>query len=268
MFHRKLWLAISLICFATVAQDTVRLTNGEWAPYLSQHLNHYGFASHVVSEAFAAVDVKVEYDFFPWARAHSYARRGYGANQKWHGSLVWLKSAKRKQYFVYSQPVIFDQEVLFFRKDSPINWHTIDDLKGLTIGAVQHVYMPLLEQAEKSGIVNLEKVGDYPIQVERILHKRVDAISINKEVGLYYLRTQLPPEQQALITYSPNAVQSHQYYLVLNKKDDRNIERIELFNKGLAIIKQNGRYQQMLEGLENGYYDKPLPKHNKTPEFD
>ena len=48
-------------------QDTIRLTNGEWQPYLSQDVAHHGFASHVVTEAFAQVGVDVEFGFFPWA---------------------------------------------------------------------------------------------------------------------------------------------------------------------------------------------------------
>ena len=34
---------------------TIRLTNGEWQPYLSKDVPHHGFASHVVTEAFAQV---------------------------------------------------------------------------------------------------------------------------------------------------------------------------------------------------------------------
>ena len=37
------------------ASEEIRLTSGEWAPYLSEHLPHFGFASHVVKEACVAL---------------------------------------------------------------------------------------------------------------------------------------------------------------------------------------------------------------------
>ncbi len=58
-------------CGVTAAQTSkvIRLTNGEWQPYLSEDTPHHGFASHIVTEAFALVGVEVEYGFFPWSRA-------------------------------------------------------------------------------------------------------------------------------------------------------------------------------------------------------
>ncbi len=56
-------------CGVAAAQTskTIRLTNG-WQPYLSKDVPHHGFASHIVTEAFALVGVEVEYGFFPWKR--------------------------------------------------------------------------------------------------------------------------------------------------------------------------------------------------------
>ncbi len=67
------------------------------APYLSAELPHYGFASHLVEEAFAAVDIDVEYGFFPWQRSYNYAREGKDPDGgRWHGTLVWVPTEERK----------------------------------------------------------------------------------------------------------------------------------------------------------------------------
>ena len=50
-------------------RDTIRLTNGDWQPFMSKNGPHHGIASHVVTEAFALVGVEVEYGFFPWKRS-------------------------------------------------------------------------------------------------------------------------------------------------------------------------------------------------------
>ncbi len=44
-------------------QETIRLTNGEYQPTLSENVPHYGFATHIVTEAFALVGFDVEYGF-------------------------------------------------------------------------------------------------------------------------------------------------------------------------------------------------------------
>ncbi|MEE9297196.1 MAG: amino acid ABC transporter substrate-binding protein, partial [Phycisphaerae bacterium] len=76
------WLVASWIlilgCGVAAAQTskTIRLTNGEWQPYLSKDSPHHGFASHIVTEAFALVGVEVEYGFFPWKRSFKLAKEG------------------------------------------------------------------------------------------------------------------------------------------------------------------------------------------------
>ena len=81
--------------------DTIRLTNGEWPPYLSEHLEHYGVVSRIVTEAFALEGVKVEYGFFPWKQAYELAESG-----EWDGSLIWLRTPEREQYFYFSEPIL------------------------------------------------------------------------------------------------------------------------------------------------------------------
>lgn len=56
------------------AQETIRITNGEWEPFLSQHSPHYGINSHIVSEAFRLEGIQVKWGFFPWKRAFIEAR--------------------------------------------------------------------------------------------------------------------------------------------------------------------------------------------------
>ncbi|MBF0233705.1 MAG: hypothetical protein HQK65_11810 [Desulfamplus sp.] len=68
------------------AKEIIRLTNGEWPPYLHKELKYYGVASRIVTEAFALEGITVEYDFFPWGRAYEYAKSG-----EWNGSLIRRK---------------------------------------------------------------------------------------------------------------------------------------------------------------------------------
>ena len=50
---------------------TIRIANGEWGPYLSEYSHEYGLASHIISEAFKSVKVKIEWGFSPGNEATS-----------------------------------------------------------------------------------------------------------------------------------------------------------------------------------------------------
>ena len=87
---------------------TIRLTNGEWQPFLSEHVPHYGFASHIITEAFALVGVEVEYGFFPWKRSMKLARDG-----TWDGTAVWFDTEERRENMFLTDPVVSSAMAFF-----------------------------------------------------------------------------------------------------------------------------------------------------------
>ncbi len=93
------WVLI-IGCRVAVAQTskTIRLTNGEWQPYLSKDTPHHGFVSHIVTEAYALVGV--EYGFFPWKRSMKLAREG-----TWDGTAARADTEDRRQEFFLTDPV-------------------------------------------------------------------------------------------------------------------------------------------------------------------
>jgi polar amino acid transport system substrate-binding protein len=235
----------------------IRLTNGYWPPYLSEVNPNNGFASHIVTEAYAAVGVTVTYGFFPWTRAFEYARVGKGSDEIWHGSVVWVYTEERAHDFHYTDVVISDDEVLFYLKSSPLEWESVYDLKGMHIGGTLNTVYPLFEAAEKERILKIQRAGNYDDLFKRLLKKRIDAVPHVISVGKYILRTSLTPEEQAQITFSPTVIQKREYHVILSKKHEENKRFARLFNEGLQKIKENGTYNKLLEELNRGAYDKP-----------
>src|SRR5262245_16105332 len=117
---RVLLLALCLLCHGLAAAQEVRLTNGEWAPYLGTKLPHQGVASRIVKEAFALEGVEVRWEFYPWARSLHLAERGERA-----GTAVWLRSPEREKTFFVSDPVIESSYYFFHRKDHPLDWKQV-----------------------------------------------------------------------------------------------------------------------------------------------
>jgi len=246
-----IWI-ILLPCSQTMAIERVRLTNGEWAPYLSERLPHGGAASHIVKEAFAAVGIETQYGFFPWKRSYKLARDG-----KWDGTLVWVRTPDRAEDFYYTDVVIAEVEYLFHLKEKRLHWKNIEDLKGLSIGATLHTVYPPIERAEAHGLLRIERAGNYDNLYRRLLNHRIDAIPQVSQVGKYYLRTTLSPEDRDKITYATTVLQERRYHVILSKVPNGNKALIPLFNKGLEIIRSNGTYDTILKELDRGAYDTP-----------
>lgn len=244
---------LGLISRTGVANENICLSNGEWAPYLSKKLPHYGAASHIVEKAFAAVGITVEYQFFPWKRSYRNALDGVC-----NGTLVWVYTPERARNFYYSDVVITDVEYLFHLKDTPLQWKSVDDLQGLTIGATLHTVYPTLEEAAEGNILRIERGGNYDNLYRRLLKKRIDAVPQVAEVGKYYLRTSLTVAEQAQVTYSDTILQTRKYHLILSKKVDANIRYLELFNQGLKTIRANGTYKGIIGALQRGEYDRKV----------
>lgn len=241
----------AILCAQASAQDTIRLTNGEWAPYLSETLPHFGAASHIVAEAFAAVGVRTQYGFYPWKRSYKLAREG-----KWNGTLVWVYTRERAKDFYYTDVVITDFEYLFHLKTKDLTWNKIDDLKGITIGATLHTVYPPLEKAAAAGILKIERAGNYDNLYRRLLNHRIDAIPQVSQVGKYYQRTTLSPAERNRITHAGTILQERNYHLILSKRAENSQQFIALFNKGLAIIRKNGKYEKIIRALNRGAYDR------------
>ncbi len=91
---------IIFLSFSTssFAGKTIRITNGEQEPYLSEYVPHYGLYSHIVSEAFKLEGITIKWGFFSWVRALKIAEQG----KKWDASAVWWPSEENKKEFMVS----------------------------------------------------------------------------------------------------------------------------------------------------------------------
>jgi len=261
----KLLLTLSIIFSCSMslfAKEVIRLTNGEWEPFLSQYLPHYGMASHIVTDAFALVDVEVEYGWFPWKRAFQLAKKG----KKWDGSVVWGKNAERVKDFWYPKEGVYDAlgNVFFHRKDMKFDWNTIDDLKKYKIGLTsQYAYLGLKEFIEPNKL-QVQWVKSDEINFKKLSKGRIDLFPAGPVEGMEQLRNTLSPEKADLITYHQNSInKSVPMYIIFSQNVEKNKRLMILWNKGIRLLKESGRYQQYLDDVIKGKYKGKKEKLNK-----
>ena len=247
-----LCLAIAMIQSAS-AGETVRLTNGEWQPYLSEHVPHYGMSSHIITEAFALVDVEVEFGFFPWKRSYELAKKG----EKWNGSAVWYYSDERARNFYYTDPVTQAELAFFHLKDTSFDWETIGDLKGIRIGAtLEYHYGAEFHDAVEAGVIRADFVATDELNLKKLLKGRIDVFPGEVVVTYAQIRDTFTEEDAMRFEHHPKLIRSAQLHLILAKANPDSERLVELFDKGLRQLKESGRYDEIVADGIAGKYSK------------
>ncbi|WP_250657869.1 substrate-binding periplasmic protein [Alkalimarinus coralli] len=240
-----LLLYIAISPFYSNANETITITNGEWPPYLSQSIDHNGYVSHIVSDAFKLKSINVKYLFRPWKRAITEAKNG-AAN----GSIVWSVTEDRIKDFLFSDPVIIGKSVLFHLKEKPISWNSFEDLAQYKIGGTLG-YEYRFEHAKK---VTIERVASDSVNFRKLLSGRIDIFPSDKEAGYLILNKQFSVDDITKITYHPVAYDETSYSLMLSKKHPDSVRLLKVFNEGLQALRASGKYQQIIAAQQSGKY--------------
>lgn len=247
--HIFILLLMFSICLTVKATETIRLTTGEWPPYLSEELKHYGFVSHIVKEAFELEGIKVEYIFRPWKRAYKDALVG-----KYDGSVVWSKNPERERSFYYSDVVVTGQSVFFHLKSYSFDWQGPEDLVGLNIGGTLGYKYDLLETLEEKGKIKIHRVATDQQNYGMLLLERIDIFQQDLDAGYDWLQDNLLKSEIARFTHHPKAIVNDNYHLILSRNLPENERLITLFNRGLKRLKESGKYQQYISDSRQGLY--------------
>lgn len=247
---RLLTLLIPLLLVLSVqlparGAEIVRLTNGEWPPYQSPDLPHYGAASWLAQRAFELEGYEVKYGFFPWSRAYYMAETG-----QYDGSLIWSYSKERAKKFLYSEPFIHTNTVFFYNRENPLKWDDWADLKGKVIGATTgYYYGEAFAQAEAAGLFTVDRVSSDELNLKKLIAGRLDAFPLSLDVGRYMLRAHFNDIERARIDWHPKPLRKTAYHLIISRKSPRAQALVEAFNRGVAKLKASGEYERIMQSV-------------------
>lgn len=239
---------ISLLTFAPLvnAAETIRLANGEWAPFQSQHLKHSGFISHVIKESFELEGYVVKFEYMPWKRGYRQAR--YGVLD---GTFVWGKTSEREEQFYFSDVVINLTTSIFHQTGKEIVWNNIEDLGKYRIGGVIG-YDYELSEYEKSGAISITRKTSLEGILKMLAKDRLDIVFSDVDVGLYSVN-QLGLQNEIIVS-DKKINENKSFYLLISKEIENGEEIIEKFNQGLKILKQSGKFEKFQEDNRKGEY--------------
>ncbi|QDK42281.1 hypothetical protein DOM21_12675 [Bacteriovorax stolpii] len=246
---------LQLFLFTTqiFGREVVRLTTGEWSPYISEELENKGLIAQIASEAFALQDVEVKLFFFPWQRVYQLSKTG-----EYDGTLAYARTVEREKFYYYSEPVYTGKYVLFHLKAQPFKWDKYEDLKDIRIAATRGFGGMGKEfiAAEEKKVIHVERLASDIQSFHMLFLGRVQAVASDMEVGYVLLKKNFPAKEISYVTHNDHIIQTAKYHLVLANNLKKNEGLIKKFNLGLAQLRKSGRYDQIIKD----FYQKKVYK--------
>ncbi|WP_158006832.1 substrate-binding periplasmic protein [Piscirickettsia litoralis] len=223
------FISFSVVSFSV---EEITIATGEWPPYTSQTLAGLGHTTTIVTRAFAAMGVGVTYQWKPWKRSYILAE-----NLKVDATMPWWSTAERREKFIYSDPIDSSKTVIWYQKNKPIHFSSVQDLKGLKIGGViGFSYGSEFDQAVKNKLFIYEKTRSVLVTLRKLAAGRLDAFPCSLDVCLSHLKTGSGKSFANEVTYASTPLTERQLYLIVSKKHPNGEQIIKTFNKGLSLI--------------------------------
>lgn len=239
------WLASTVFFCTWTYADSIkqlRLATTNFPPYYGENMPEGGPFTRITRQAFAEAGYQANIEFIPWVRAVEWGKEGKVAGIVG----AWI-TPDRKPYFVATEAVMTNKLVFYKQRNSPIKFDTYEDIaaQDLWIGTVYGYAQP--KGLSEAGVNFVYTTRDK--QPFMLLSKgRVDLVIVDQDYAKVTLA--LPDMKPYLerVEVIDRVMEQRDLHVLLSRKVDNVDEIIKAFNQGLASLKQDGRYQQILSG--------------------
>jgi polar amino acid transport system substrate-binding protein len=172
-------------CVSAAQAETWKIASLDWPPYSGAALPGQGKGIEQLRKILSSEGIELEVVFLPWARAIDTAKNDssfVGYYPAWPEEVVdgFFRSGK-----------VFDSPLgLIERKDNPIAWSSVDDLKGMVIGIVASYGYPAPFMAlAENGAVKTDESKDDTFSLLKLAKGRTDGALVDTEVFAYLVST-------------------------------------------------------------------------------
>ena len=226
------------------AQGVVNLASIEHPPYTGEQLKHDGMITQIIQEAYARVGYQVGIRYYSAAKAAKMTEAG-----DVDGLAIVQMRRERKEWVLYSDPMPATEMVFYKRKNMEIpfdgkDYHALKG-KGYFYGTgTSYAHLEGLDSV-LLGQTHIFVFKDDLQALRRLEAGRIDLVIIDKFVAQYVLSTQMPKSIDALNSIShPLSIVPN--YLAISRMAPQAQKKLDDFNRGLAMLAQDGRIHAIL----------------------
>ena len=243
-----LWVLLFAVSSAVPlhAAEQIRVAVFEY-PLIYQNGAEKGTALELVMEAFKTVNLEAEFEFLPVERMVRAVSEG--AALCGVGGKVLFEAPKVVSGVVFSDTLQYVTQVFIYdtRRFTP-SLEALSGMAGYRIGLLQGSGIHRI--LEKTDGLVLDANTTHEGTARQLYLRRVDVWAIVDITGMWYLRTLFPHE--AAFYRSTRAFNRGDVSVFFSKARDPDGVYSEKFRKGLANIKQNGTYRDVLAKYYGG----------------
>lgn len=241
-------VALSLMPFSLMAKEPVSLATLNWEPYIGETLPENGFVHAVVDAAFKRAGLKLDAEFYPWARALNLATEG-----KVVGLFPEYYDESRLDDFIFSDPIPGGPVGFYKRVDNDIQFavdpqtnphKAFEAMRERRFGVVRgYINTTSFDEAD---YLYKEAATSDETNLRKLYYRRIDMIFIDAFVAEHILKTKYP-EYIAELEFMRPPLENKLLYIAFSKahKDSQRIR--QAFNVGLAAIYLDGTLRRIQE---------------------
>jgi polar amino acid transport system substrate-binding protein len=251
--YQMILFACLLVSSNVYALETVTIATGEYPPFASKKLKHYGFMSQLVKEAFAKSGYEVNYKFVPWKRALESTKI-----LKYDATSFWFITEDKQKIFHYSDPIFEEKTVFFHLKTTQLpEWKTLADLSKFRFGATRgYSYTKEFWEAGKNGLLKIEEASSDKTNFKKLLKERIDIFPSGIVVGYGILNQSFDNAMVNKLTYHHKILRSSTSHVLFPKNAPKSKKLLKAFNDGLIKLRSGGLYDKYEDDLMGGRYKK------------
>ncbi|MEF8834480.1 MAG: transporter substrate-binding domain-containing protein [Halofilum sp. (in: g-proteobacteria)] len=238
------WIALvvtlALVAAAPAAEARrVVMCTVPWAPFYSPKLEEDGFISAISRAAFRSAGHDTVLEFMPWARAMLEVRQGDR-----HALMGAYYTEERAQTYIASDRIYTTSVGLVALKDLGVtSYDTLRDLSEYTIGYGRG--WATTEEFDSADYLDKEAADNNVLNVRKLYAGRIDMIAMNFDRFSQIAADEgFDPEE---VVFLDPPLQSSGLSLMVSRTIDDPESLVEDFNEGLRTIRENGRYDEILE---------------------
>lgn len=226
---------ILLLSWSSQATTTVTLSNDEWPPYVDTD-GQQGLAIEIVRAALQQQQRSLTVHIKPWARAYREVTTCSSDLL-----LVWYE-ASRLHEIRYSEPFLTNRLRFIKRLDDDFEYQDIASLAGKHIGVIRGYNYR--NEFINNPSYHLRANHSLAANLQMLSLKRIDLV-VEDELVAATTIFQQRMEGQFIFTGPP--LNERKLYVATGMCNLEGTALIDSFNAGLAAIKANGEYQQLVD---------------------
>lgn len=245
-----LFITFAINSSTLAADDDLIIAIEHWPPYSDQGHPRYGIATEIVLTALDRAGYSFKITFEDWPQILRGAQVGVfdAITAGWH-------TKDRENYFVFSEPYLFNEVKFIKRKGKPFTFDTLDDLRGVIVGIVEdYAYLPEFDASN----IPIKVSSRHVIQNLLLLQQEKIDMTLDDEWVIRHQFANYMPNAVDQFVFLDKPLAKRSLHLLVSRKNKNHEKIIADFNKTIKDMEDDGTIIKIL----NSYKEQLLNTHN------